>query len=727
MTVEPFVVPSPAAASVLSANAARITKALAGAIRAPAKISVSDWALKYRKFPEGAPIEGDWSHDVAPYLVEIMDKLSPHDPCSQVDIMKCAQSGGSASGENWIGYISDVAPGPMMYVQATKTAAKEWVTEKFWPMVEASKRLNPDKGGTVMANRARGGGSTGDRVRFSRGGWMLLAGANSAATLRQHSIRYAIEDDLDQWPDNLDKQGSPEGMVTARLRTYTRRGQSKRLGISTPTTKGTSKIGRRYRASDRRRFYLKCPHCGSRFDPVFDDLQWPSKRPDQAYIVAPCCEQRVEHWQKERMSLADGWCPTAETVDADGVVGIAPRVMTEEEFQAWRQRDVQGRQPGYHITGYITAFMTWAQLSVAFVASLGDANKLRTWTNLDEGSEYEVRGDAPEADSLEILREQDWGAGQVPWGPVVFTLGCDVQGDGIYYEGLGWAAGLENWSLDHGFLPGATDVPGDGAWRLLEEVANRQFTLPGGKSFGYDQICVDAGYNTEAAKAFCRKSAKRLPVFGRPGWTLPILGRGQAIAYEVGRNNRGKKRKLAGDDAYLVGTFGAKFSWFGFLRNSIAWAQASKAGESPPAMRGRIHFGRDIKPGYFEMLTSECVVTEGEGDQARRVWAVLPGRENHWLDCRIYNRAAAEAMALDSRSDADWLALQAQRYAAKDPLQGDLIALASRPHADAAPVPPGPASAASVAAASRAAAEAPRTAELAPADEPYIDNSGWSL
>jgi phage terminase large subunit GpA-like protein len=725
VNAQTFLMPSPYAAEVLGANAVRISTALAGGLRPPPRISVAEWAETYREFADDAPIPGKWKHSRAPYLVEIMEKLSPHDPCSQVDIMKCAQSGGSASGENWIGYVSDVAPGPFIYVQATITAAKDWLAEKFWPMVESTRRLNPDRKGTILPNRSRDGkGSTGLRVRFRRGGWMLIAGANSAATLRQHSIRYAIEDDLDQFPDDLDKQGSPEKMVTARLRTYTRQGISKRLGISTPTIKGGSKIGRRYRASDRRRYYLKCPHCGSRFDPIFSDLKWPDGRPDLVKLIAPCCSEPIRHSQKATMSLADGWCPTAETVDEDGVVETAARVMTEEVFQAWRQRDVQGRQPGYHITGIITAFMTWAQLCVEFANALGDVNSLKGWTNLDMGDEFEVKGDAPPAEELEQLREQDWGKLQVPFGPVIFTMAADVQGDGIYHESLGYAFGLESWGLDHGFIPGATDVPGEGAWVAFEALAKRTFVLPGGQAFGYDQICVDAGYNTEAVKAFCRRSPKRLPVFGRSGWSLPILGRGQAIAFEVGKNNRGKRRKLAGDDAYLVGTFGAKLSFYGMLKTSIAYA---KAGGEGPKPRGLIHFGRDATVEYFEMLTSESVVTEevkGQKGVTRRVWRVQAGKQNHWLDCRIYNRVAAEALGLDSRSEADWLALQAKRYASVTPQQGDLVAMMNQPLSRPSPVvSPAAPEPSAVAAVAGAAAEDQTNTD----PDQWIDSSDWRL
>lgn len=732
MNAPSFLMPSPYAAEALSANAVRINRSFAAGLRPPPRITVAEWAVKHREFPEDAALPGEWSHDNAPYLVEIMEALSPHNPCSEIDIMKCAQSGGSASAENWIGYISDVAPGPLMYVQATITAAKDWLAEKFWPMVEASKRLDPVRGGTVLPKGSRKrDGSTGLRVRFRRGGWMLIAGANSAATLRQHSIRYVIEDDLDQFPDNLDNQGSPEGMITARLRTYARQGISKRLGISTPTIKGGSKIGKRYRASDKRRYYLKCRHCASRFDPIFSDLRWPDDRPDLVELVAPCCGVTTAHWEKSLMSLADGWVPTVE-INGEK----PPRVIAEQEMAYWKGRDLQGRRRGYHITGLISAFMTWAQLAIGFVEAQGDVNKLKTWTNLDAGDEFDVKGDAPPAEELALLREQDWGEGQVPWGPSIFTLGVDVQGDGLYFEEVGWGFGLESWGLGHGFIPGATDVPGAGAWAVLETLAQKTFVLPGGKTYGFDQICVDAGYNTDAAKAFCKRSPKRLPVFGRPGWTMPILGRGQAIAFQVGKNNKAKKVKKAGEDAHLVGTYGAKLSFYGALRISIDHAKGGGDGSRP---RGLVHFGRHATQDYFDMLTSESVVTESVGSKkkngaetrtgsdTRRVWKVDAGRQNHWLDCRVYNRAAAEALALDNLSEADWLAGQASRYASADPNQGDLVSMMNRPLSEPSPVVSSTALEPSAAASGTSPAGAAAETSHPTSNEVFIDSSDWRL
>jgi len=665
----------------LKTNSSRLAMAFASGFRPPPKITVAEWAAEYRRFPEDSAYPGKWRHETAVYLIEPMETVSPDHPSEQTTIIKCGQSGGSATAENMIGFVADVAPGPMMYVHPTIKAAQDWAEEKLWPMIEATPRLNPSRRGAVLAQKkADGAGSNKHRVKFRKGGWCLLAGANSAATLRQHSIRYVVEDDLDQFPDDLDGQGSPEGMVTARQRVYARQGLSKRLKISTPTIKGASKIERAWEASDQRRYYLKCASCYARFDPGFADIQWPEGRAHEAIMAAPCCGTVLHHWQKPAMSFRDGWLPTCE------IDGEKPaRVLAENEFQGLRNRDVGHRQPGFHITGIISAFLTWAQLAKGFLDAQGNVNALKTWTNLELGHVFEIRGETPESDALSKLREQDWGRGQTPWGPVFFTMGCDVQGDGIYYEKVGWAQNAENWSLDFGFIPGATDVAGEGAWVGLEDVARQLISLPSGKAFPLDAICVDAGYHTDAAKAFCKRSANRLAVFGREGWARPLLGRGEATQYTHHGRKAGTASKKAEDKAYLVGTFGAKLTLYGYVRATLKAVDAIARGEELALPRGACHFGRDANEDYFDQLTAETCVVEVTKGVPRRVWKVRPGRQNHLLDARIYNLAAAEFLKLDSLGEADWAHHMALRTMPADG-QGDLIEQAMRPQR-AAPNP----------------------------------------
>ncbi|QIG79981.1 terminase gpA endonuclease subunit [Stakelama tenebrarum] len=659
-----------AAGAALRKNAVALNKAFAEGLQPPPRLTLSEWAPQWRWFPDDAPIPGRWRNETAPELVEIMDAMSIHDPCEAVSLMKCAQSGGSAVAENFLGYISDLAPNATLVVHPTFQAATAWNAEKLWPMIEATPRLSPDRGGTIRARGlADGSGSTTEKILFARsGGYILLAGANSSAGLRQRTVRFAIEDDLDDFPDDLEKQGSPEGMVDARLRVWASRGLAKRLKISTPRIKGASKIGRAYREGDPRRFYLQCPHCRSRFVPEWADLQWPDGEPELAHLVTPCCETPTEHWQKQEMKLPDGWL----SLKIDGA--DVPRVLTEEAFQGWRARMRPSRKIGFHLPGIISTFLSWSEMASAFLAAQGDVNALKTWTNLIKGEEFELRNDAPDYEALMALREQDWGRGQMPIGPVVTTLGVDVQGDGLYLELVGWGPNKESWQLDARFLPGATDVAGQGAWADLDAYSKRGVTFPGGKTFPIDQECVDAGYHTEAAQAYCAKRARRLAVFGRAGWGLPVLGRGVAVRYEAQGHRAGAASRSADDKAHIVGVNGVKLSWYGYLRATLAAVNAavSEGGDIKVPV-GRVHLSRDTPEDWFEMAVAETITVKMVKGFPDRRWTVMPGRENHYLDCRVYNIAATEKLMLDTLGEADWSAHRAERYAAKDARQGDLL------------------------------------------------------
>src|SRR6185312_6780075 len=91
------------AGEALKQNALRLRRAWARGFKPPPRMSIADWAERYRRFPEESPFPGAWKHQTAPYLKEIMEKLSAHDPCEEISILKSSQSGGSASAENWVG------------------------------------------------------------------------------------------------------------------------------------------------------------------------------------------------------------------------------------------------------------------------------------------------------------------------------------------------------------------------------------------------------------------------------------------------------------------------------------------------------------------------------------------------------------------------------------------------------------------------------------------------
>lgn len=65
-------------------------------------------------------VKQNWDTNVVPYTREIMDCLSARSPVKRVAWMKSAQVAGSETGNNWLGYVIEQAPGMMMLVNPTK-------------------------------------------------------------------------------------------------------------------------------------------------------------------------------------------------------------------------------------------------------------------------------------------------------------------------------------------------------------------------------------------------------------------------------------------------------------------------------------------------------------------------------------------------------------------------------------------------------------------------------
>lgn len=96
-----------------------ITKFFQG-LRPLDRITVSQWADKYRFLsPISSAESGQYRTSRTPYLRDIMDCLSVHDPHRKIVFVKAAQIGGTEGASNFVGYSMHIAPAPTMFVQPT--------------------------------------------------------------------------------------------------------------------------------------------------------------------------------------------------------------------------------------------------------------------------------------------------------------------------------------------------------------------------------------------------------------------------------------------------------------------------------------------------------------------------------------------------------------------------------------------------------------------------------
>jgi phage terminase large subunit GpA-like protein len=82
---------------------------------------------------------------------------------------------------------------------------------------------------------------------------------------------------------------------------------------------------------------------------------------------------------------------------------------------------------------------------------------------------------------------------------------------------------------------------------------------------------------------------------------------------------------------------GELYGWLGLRRDA--------AGEAPA---GYCHFPAHGDE-FFQQITAENLVTirGRKGGRVKMEWQVQPNRENHYLDCRIYARAAVALLGID--------------------------------------------------------------------------------
>lgn len=578
-------------------------------------LTLSEWADAHRQLPQkGAAEPGQWRTSRTPYLKEIMDCLSPSSPIEEVVFMKGAQIGGTECGLNWLGYVIDQAPGPMLAVQPTVELAKRFSKQRVQPMIDSTPRL----AAKVKESRARDSGNTMLAKDFA-GGVLVITGANSAVGLRSMPARYLFLDEIDAFDSDVDGEGSPIALAEARQRTFRRR--AKRLKVSTPTIQGMSKIEVAYHRSDQRKYHVPCPHCRALQPLVFAQLKWsaidlPAR--EAKYECAECRELIEDHQKTWMMDPANGAAWIAD--NPEGAHGVA----------------------GFHLSSLYSpvGWLSWGEIAEMWEEAQLDNDELRVFVNTILGETWREKGEAPDWKVL-YERRETYTTGTAPRGVLFVTFGADVQKDRVEIEFVGWGRAKRSWSLDYVVLPRSPADPE--AWKdELTELIDRAFPTPDGVALVARGGAIDASYDTQEVYGWVRLHDPRrvIAIQGQDSATLLL---GQPRATDITVNGRKLKR---GFKYWPAGVSIAKGELYGWLRR-----ESPVDGEEYPA--GFCHFPQ-YSDEYFRQLTAEQLVSHKiKGGYVRMEWEKTRDR-NEALDCRVYARIAAAHVGMDRWQDRNW-------------------------------------------------------------------------
>ena len=586
-------------------------------LRPEEPLTVSEWADRYRKLSSKASAEpGPWRTDRTPYLREPMDCLSSESPVQRVVMMFAAQTGKTEAGSNWLGYVIDHAPGPMLCVQPTVEMAKRLSKQRLESMISETPCLSEK----IAPARSRDSGNTMFSKEFS-GGIMLLTGANSATGLRSAPCRYLFADEVDAFPSDVDGEGDPVALAERRTTTFARR---KILLTSTPTVKDFSRIEAEYERSDQRRFYVACPCCGEMQWLKWGQLNWEQGKPETALYQCESCREKFPERHKPQMLASGEWRPTAPG---------------------------NGKTAGFQLSGLYSplGWCSWEQLVDDFLRAKGDAPALKAFVNTRLAETWEEDYAAAVSAEGLMAKRLAYQPGTCPDGVVLLTAGVDVQDNRLAVTVWGWGEGETGWMIWHQELMG--DPTQLEVWGQLDTVLAAEWETANGKTLKVSQMAIDSGgHCTHEVYRYVRDRVGQgaVAIKGSSKRNSAAVGKGS----KVDVNWRGKVLKK-GVTLYMLGTDTIKTTLFGRMRHNETG--------------GALFFGQAADEDYFRQLTAERQALRYHRGFPIREWVKKSGDRNEALDCAVYAYAAMLIFSRKMNRATMWQQLGEQLESGKKP------------------------------------------------------------
>lgn len=577
---------------------------------------------------------GPWRTERVPYSREIMQVLSPTNPCQEVTFVAGTQVGKTEVGNNFIGFVMDWAPGPAMMVYPTSNTGKRSSKTRLAKMIESTPSLRQK-----ISDASRDSANSASLKEFP-GGVLVVAGANSAAELKSMPVRYLFEDELDEYPDDVDGQGPADELAEKRTDTFTRK---KIFRTSTPTVKGRSKIWKHLERSDYRRYQVPCPQCDA-----FQALDWGQMRwitrtvrelhcaacgvieaqaPDaDVWTACPACAAPVgegDCTERDTGELLEVWM---ECVACEGRIeehaksrflGRGRWVATKPENRA---------RAGFHLSALYSplGWYSWRQAVEKRLQADADPSGelLKTWTNTVLGLTYVEASE--DLSGLDLAaRAENYKLGTVPAGGLFLTGAVDVQAKRLEIKVKAWGRDEESWLVAYEVIHGDTEqVP---VWEALDEYLDRKFPHAWGAQMRISATAVDSGFRTQTVYDWCRRRRHRgiFPVKGQSQTGKTVLGR--PTKQDV--DHRGKVVR-GGVEVFPLGVDTAKSKIYARL----------KITEPGP---GAIHWPLGLPDEYYTQLTAERLVSRYFKGYVKTSWEKDAGARNEALDLEVYAYAAA--------------------------------------------------------------------------------------
>jgi phage terminase large subunit GpA-like protein len=476
-------------------------------------------------------------------------------------------------------------------------------------MIDATPRLR-----AKISENARDKSNSASLKEFP-GGVLAIAGANSAAELKSMPVRYLFEDEVDEYPDDVDGQGPADELAEKRTDTFSRK---KIYRTSTPTEKGARRSGGT--SSARTCAGASCRARTARPSRCCAGTSSAGKRARSGSWSTPTARSRSRRGHRRREAARHRRAARRLVR-----VRALPRAKIDEHHKTWmleRGRWIaehpEGRHAGFHLPSYYSplGWFSWRQVVQDRLEADKDptGHLLKIWTNTVAGEPLRQRASRSRPLARRSAPSRTSSA-PCRWAACCSPPSVDVQANRLEVKVKAWGRGEESWLVAYEVIFGDTETRRRG--NALDEYLQRKFPHECGATLRILATAVDAGYRTQTVYDWCRRRAHR--------HIFPVRGQSQAgKRSSAGRPSRtsttAARRSSAASKLWPIGTDTAKSKIYARLKITepgpgcmhfplglpdeyykgssppSAWCRATTAASSPALGEGRRRAQRGARP-----------------------------------------------------------------------------------------------------------------------------------
>lgn len=560
----------------------------------PDNIEVDEWAERHLELsPRVTRFPGPIRFDQTPYTREIMRSFKH---TKRTVFVGGAQISKTMTEQCCFGYVIDQDPGSLLWVYPDEKTAKKRSTRHLQPLIQDSPRLR---------NHIPRGGKL-EKLEYVLDRMTVgFAWSGSPSALASEPIRYLIRDEIAKFKGASSKEA--DALSLSERRTISYGWMARILDATTPTLKNApgwqDLIDGTYEKDE-----VPCPYCGKHQVLVFAQFKFPHIEQGEektsyrrrvlkeTYYECVHCKKKITDKDKPKMLLGGKWLAT----------------------------NPDALYRSFHLASWYAPWVKFGEVAERFIKAQGDIEALRDWLNSDCGEPWEEHGDNADF-NLVLAHKGEYKKYTVPTDkPFVLVATVDVQQDHIWYVVRAHAANA-SYMVDNGTLASHEDV---------EILRTRTYLDFSNNTHNVAAVFIDSGHLTTTIYEYCGITPRCWPVKG-------IDKQGSPVRWF-------KQTYYPGTDRFLANPVNlCSIDTTSFKEEFLITLSKGKTEEGFNIGLATWFLHEETESEYARQLTAEIAVEETDGKgKPHRVWKRIR-KDNHYLDCEVYQLAARRILMPD--------------------------------------------------------------------------------